>query len=229
MHPMEGPVMAIAHRASSDAKSVLAKIGNGRSVRNYQKDEIVFSQGDLADALFYLQKGKVRVTVVSHLGREVIVASLGAKEFFGEGCLTEQERRVASVAALKECTIIRIEKSAVICLIHEESRFSKMFINHLLRRSVRVEADLVDQLLNSTEKRLARLLLVSAHFGKQENVKAEIVKVSQVRLAEMVGTTRSRVSYLMDKFKKQGFIDYKGGIEVHNTLLNVVLFDDPRT
>jgi CRP/FNR family cyclic AMP-dependent transcriptional regulator len=223
---MKGFVMAIAPRVSSNAKYFLAKIGDGRSVHNYQNDEIVFSQGDAADAVFFLQKGKVRVTVVSDLGRRVILAVLGANEFFGEGCLAKQQHRVASVDTLEESIIVRIEKSTILCLIHEESRFSAMFIAHLLRRSVLVEACLVDQLFNSTEKRLARLLLVSANFGKQDKPAAVIVKISQKRLAKMIGTTRSRVSYLLNNFKRQGFIQYNSGIEVHNTLLNILLVDD---
>jgi len=225
---MEGPVMPIAERGPFDPKSFLATVGDGRSVYKYLKDEIVFSQGDTADAVFYIQTGKVRITVVSDLGREVIVAILGANEFFGEGCLTEQSQRVASVAALLDSIIVRIEKSATVSLIHEETEFSELFIDYLLRRSIRVEADLVDQLFNSTEKRLACLLLLSAKFGKQEKPDRVIERISQARLAKMIGTTRSRVCYLMNKFRKLGFIDYNGGIEVHKSLLNVVLFGDPK-
>lgn len=220
--------MVIAPPVSLDAKSLLARVSVGRSVHKYLKDEIVFSQGDVADAVFYVQKGKVRVTVISDLGREAIVAVLGANKFFGEGCLTDQVQRVASVAASMDSIIVRIEKSATVSLIHEGSKFSEMFIGYLLRRSIRVEADLVDQLFNSTEKRLARLLLLSAKFGKQEKPEKVIERISQMRLAEMIGTTRSRVGYLMNKFRRQGFIAYNGGIEIHSTLLNVVLFGDPK-
>jgi CRP/FNR family transcriptional regulator, cyclic AMP receptor protein len=224
----EGLEMVIAPPVSLDAKSLLARVSVGRSVHKYLKDEIVFSQGDVADAVFYVQTGKVRVTVISDLGREAIVAVLGANKFFGEGCLTDQVQRVASVAASMDSIIVRIEKSATVSLIHEGSKFSEMFIGYLLRRSIRVEADLVDQLFNSTEKRLARLLLLSAKFGKQEKPEKVIERISQMRLAEMIGTTRSRVGYLMNKFRRQGFIAYNGGIEIHSTLLNVVLFGDPK-
>jgi CRP/FNR family cyclic AMP-dependent transcriptional regulator len=223
---MEGLVMSIAGRL--DPKSFLAKVGDGRSVHKYLKGEIVFSQGDTADAIFYIQTGKVRITVVSDLGREAVVAVLDANEFFGEGCLTNQSQRVASVAALLDSIIVRIGKTATISLIHEETKFSELFIGYLLRRSIRFEADLVDQLFDSTEKRLARLLLLSAKFGKQEKPERMIERISQVRLAKMIGTTRSRVCYLMNKFRKLAFIGYNGGIEVHKSLLNVVLFGEPK-
>jgi CRP/FNR family transcriptional regulator, cyclic AMP receptor protein len=188
---------------------------------------VAFSQGDPADAVFYVQKGKVKVTVVSEQGKEAVVAILGADEFFGEGCLAGQAQRIATVTTMTDSVIMRLEKVAVVAVIHEEPAFSEMFIAHLLTRTLRVEADLVDQLFNSSEKRLARLLLLLANFGKDEKPEPIIAKISQETLAEMIGTTRSRVSYFMNKFRKLGFIDYNGGIHVHSSLLNVVLHDQP--
>ena len=220
--------MAIKRRASFNPKSFLAKVGEGRSIGTYRKDQIVFSQGDPADAVFYVQKGKVKVTVVSEQGKEAVVAILGTNEFFGEGCLAGQARRIATVAAMTDSVIVRLEKAAIIRVIHQERAFSEMFIAHLLGRTIRVEADLVDQLFNSSEKRLARLLLLLANFGKEDKPEPLIAKISQETLAEMIGTTRSRVSFFMNKFRKLGFIHYNGGgIEVHSSLLNVVLHDEP--
>ena len=193
----------------------------------YRKDQIVFSQGDPADAVFYIQKGKVKVTVVSEQGKEAVVAILGTDEFFGEGCLAGQAQRIATVTAMTESVIMRLEKAAIVDVIHREPAFSEMFIAHLLGRTIRVEADLVDQLFNSSEKRLARLLLLLANFGKEGKPEPIIAKISQETFAEMIGTTRSRVSFFMNKFRKLGFIDYNGGIEVHSSLLNVVLHEQP--
>jgi CRP/FNR family transcriptional regulator, cyclic AMP receptor protein len=211
-----------------DPKSFLAKVGEGRSIGNYRKDQIIFSQGDPADAVFYIQKGKAKVTVVSEQGKEAVVAVLGADEFFGEGCLAGQPQRIANVATMAESVIVRLERAAVVRVIHEEPAFSQMFIAHLLGRTIRVEADLVDQLFNSSEKRLARMLLLLANFGKEGTPEPMIAKISQETLAAMIGTTRSRVSFFMNKFRKLGFIEYNGGIEVHSSLLNVVLHDTPR-
>jgi CRP/FNR family transcriptional regulator, cyclic AMP receptor protein len=177
--------------------------------------------------VFYVQKGKVKITVVSQQGKEAVVAILGADDFFGEGCLAGQPRRMATVKAMVESAIMRLEKAAIVSLIHEEPAFSEMFIAHLLARTIRVEEDLVDQLFNSSEKRLARLLLLLANFGKEGRPEPVIPKISQETLAEMVGTTRARVSFFMNKFRKLGFIEYNGGIEVHSSLLNVVLHDQP--
>jgi CRP/FNR family transcriptional regulator, cyclic AMP receptor protein len=218
--------MGIEH-ARFDPKSLLAKIGEGRSIGRYRKDQIVFSQGDPADAVFYIQRGKVKVTVVSEQGKEAVVAILGTSDFFGEGCLSGQAQRTATVATMTESVVVRLEKSAIVRLIHQEPAFSEMFIAHLLRRTIRVEADLVDQLFNSSEKRLARLLLLLANFGKTGKPETMIANISQETLAEMIGTTRSRVSFFMNKFRKMGFIDYNGSIEVHSSLLNVVLHDQP--
>ncbi len=220
--------MAIRRRPPFNPKSFLAKVGEGRSIGKYRKDQNVFSQGDLADAVFYIQRGKVKATVVSEQGKEAVVAILGTNEFFGEACLAGQARRMATVATMIESVIVRLEKAAIVRVIHKESAFSEMFIAHLLGRSIRVEADLVDQLFNSSEKRLARLLLLLANFGKDGKPEPIIAKVSQETLAEMIGTTRSRVSFFMNKFRKLGFIEYNGSIAVHSSLLNVVLHDQPR-
>src|ERR1700691_1512816 len=219
--------MAVVRRRPFDSKAFLARVVKGQSIGKYRKDEVVFSQGDPADAVFYIQKGKVKLTVVSEQGKEAVVAILGADDFFGEGCLAGQDQRIATVKAMADSTITRLEKSAIVRLIHEEPTFSEMFIAHLLGRSIRVEADLVDQLFNSSEKRLARMLLLLANFGKEGSPEPMIAKISQETLAEMIGTTRSRVSFFMNKFRKLGFIDYNGGIEVHSSLLNVVLHDQP--
>jgi CRP-like cAMP-binding protein len=188
----------------------------------------VFAQGDPADAVFYIQKGKVKVTVISEQGKEAVVAILAADEFFGEGCLAGQAQRIATAAAMTESVIVRLEKAAIVRVIHQEPAFSEMFIAHLLGRTIRVEADLVDQLFNSSEKRLARVLLLLANFGKESKPEPVIAKISQETLAEMIGTTRSRVSFFMNKFRKLGFIHYNGGIEVHSSLLNAVLHDQPQ-
>ncbi|MGA7485865.1 MAG: Crp/Fnr family transcriptional regulator [Xanthobacteraceae bacterium] len=218
--------MASQRRPPFDAKSFLAKVGEGRTISKYRKDQVVFSQGEPADAVFYIQKGKVKVAVVSDQGKEAVIALLGANEFCGEGCLAGQPRRIATVAAMTECTIMRLQKTSIIRVLHDEPGFSEVFISHLLARTIRVEEDLVDQLFNSSEKRLARLLLLLANFGKEGRPEPIIAKMSQETLAEMIGTTRSRVSFFMNKFRRLGFVDYNGsGLEVHSSLLNVVLHD----
>ncbi|MFZ0496130.1 MAG: Crp/Fnr family transcriptional regulator [Methylocella sp.] len=219
--------MTTKSRLPFDPKSFLAMVGEGRSIEEYRKDEIVFSQGDPADAVFYVQSGKVKLTVVSEQGKEAVVALLGTNDFFGEGCLAGQARRIATVATMTDSVIARVEKAAIVRVIRQEPAFSGMFIAHLLARAVRVEADLVDQLFNSSEKRLARLLLLLANFGKEEKPEPILAKISQETLAEMIGTTRSRVSFFLNKFRKLGLIDYNGSIEVHSSLLNVVLHDEP--
>ncbi len=188
---------------------------------------MVFSQGDPADSVFYIQKGKVKLTVVSPQGKEAVVAILGTNDFFGEGCLAGQKHRIATVIAIADSSIVRLNKTAIIGVIHREPAFSEMFIAHLLGRTIRVEADLVDQLFNSSEKRLARLLLLLANFGKEGKPEPLIAKISQETLAEMIGTTRSRVSFFMNKFRKMGLIEYNGGITVHSSLLNLVLREQP--
>lgn len=218
--------MAAVNRPQPFApKAFLAKVGAGRSLAKYRKGQTVFAQGESADAVYYLQSGKVKVTVLSEQGKEAVIAILGADEFFGEGCLAGQTQRMSTVVAMTDSSIVRMEKAAIVRVIHEEPAFSEMFIAHLLSRSIRVEADLVDQLFNSSEKRLARLLLLLANFGKEAKPEPVIAKISQETLAEMIGTTRSRVSFFMNKFRKLGFIEYNGGIAVHSSLLNVVLQD----
>jgi CRP/FNR family cyclic AMP-dependent transcriptional regulator len=219
--------MATKSRPPFDPKSFLAMVGEGRSIGGYRKDQIVFSQGDPADAVFYIQSGKVKVSVVSEQGKEAVVAMLGTNDFFGEGCLAGQAQRIATAATMTDSVIVRLEKPAIVRVIHREPAFSGMFIAHLLARAIRVEADLVDQLFNSSEKRLARLLLLLANFGKDEKPEPILAKISQETLADMIGTTRSRVSFFMNKFRKLGLIDYNGSIEVHSSLLNVVLHDEP--
>jgi CRP/FNR family cyclic AMP-dependent transcriptional regulator len=210
-----------------DPKAFLAKANDGRTISQYRKNQTVFSQGDLADSVFYIHDGKVKVTVISEQGKEAVVAVLGSDEFCGEGCLTGQQRRVATARAMTECKIMRLEKGTIIQALHDEPAFSEMFVSHLLARTLRVEADLVDQLFNSSEKRLARALLLLANFGKEGKPEPIIAKVSQETLAEMIGTTRSRVSHFMNKFRKLGFIQYNGTMEVHSSLLSVVLHDQP--
>jgi CRP/FNR family cyclic AMP-dependent transcriptional regulator len=220
--------MASKQNPSFDPKSFLAKVGEGRSIGKYRKDQIVFSQGDPADAIFYIQKGKVKVAVVSEQGKEAVVAILGPDDFFGEGCLAGQPRRMATVSTIAEGLFMRLEKASVVRVIHDEPAFSEMFIAHLLARTIRVEEDLIDHLFNSSEKRLARMLLLLANFGKEGRQEPVIANVSQETLAEMIGTTRSRVSFFMNRFRKLGFIHYDGGgLEVNSSLLNVILHDQP--
>jgi CRP-like cAMP-binding protein len=220
--------MAIGRRTAFSPRAFLAKVGEGRTIHTCRKNQVVFSQGDRADAVFYIQKGKAKVTVISEQGKEAVVAILGPGEFFGEGCLAGQTQRIATVAIMTEAVVMRLEKTAIVRVIHKEPAFSELFIAHLLGRTIRIEADLVDQLFNSSEKRLARLLLLLANFGKEGKPEPIIAKISQETLAEMIGTTRSRVSFFMNKFRKLGFIHYNGGIEVHSSLLNAVLHDQPQ-
>jgi CRP-like cAMP-binding protein len=210
-----------------DPKVFLATVNGGRSICKYRQNETVFSQSSSADAVFYIQKGKVKITVVSEQGKEAVVAILGPDEFCGEGCLTGQPLRLATATAMTECEIMRLEKATMIRVLHEEPAFSEMFVSHLLARTIRVEADLVDQLFNSSEKRLARALLLLANFGKEGEPEPILAKISQETLAEMIGTTRSRVSAFMNKFRELGLINYNGHIEVHRSLLNVVLHEQP--
>jgi CRP/FNR family cyclic AMP-dependent transcriptional regulator len=201
----------------------------GRTISKHRKSEVIFSQGDDADAVFYIKKGKIKVTVVSKQGKEAVVAILGTDEFVGEGCLIGQPKRLATASAMSECVTMRVDKTEIQRLLRDEPTFSQMFVSHVLARTARVEEDLVDQLFNSTEKRLARLLLLLANFGKEGRPEPLVAKITQETLAEMVGTTRSRVSHFMNKFRKAGFIDYNGHLEVHSSLLSVVLAEQPRT
>jgi CRP-like cAMP-binding protein len=211
-----------------DPKVFLDTENSGRTISKYRKDQTLFTQGAPADAVFYIRKGKVKISVVSEQGKEAVVAIQGPDEFCGEGCLTGQARRLATASAMTECEIMRLEKPAMIRVLHDEPAFSEMFVAHLLARTIRVEEDLVDQLFNSSEKRLARALLLLANFGKDGRPEPVIAKVSQETLADLIGTTRSRVSHFMNKFRNLGFISYNGGIEVHSSLLNVVLHDQPQ-
>ena len=220
--------MANNHELPFDPKAFLGMVGKGRRIENLRQDQIVFSQGDVADAVFYIEKGKAKVTVVSPQGKEAVVAILEVNDFFGEGCLAGQQHRMSTVTAMTDCVIARLEKAAVVDVIHREPAFSELFIAHLLSRTIRVEADLVDQLFNSSEKRLARLLLLLANFGKEGKPEPLIAKINQETLAEMIGTTRSRVSFFMNKFRKMGLIEYNGRIEVHASLLNLVLHEQPQ-
>ena len=210
-----------------DPKIFLATVNGGRSISKYRTNQEVFAQSSSADAVFYIQKGKVKITVVSEQGKEAVVAILGPDEFCGEGCLTGQLLRLATATAMTDCEIMRLEKATMIRVLHEEQAFSEFFVSHLLARTIRVEADLVDQLFNSSEKRLARALLLLANFGKEGEPEPILAKISQETLAEMIGTTRSRVSAFMNKFRELGLIDYNGRIEVHRSLLNVVLHEQP--
>jgi CRP/FNR family transcriptional regulator, cyclic AMP receptor protein len=208
-----------------DPKALLAKIETGKTTRAYRSKQVVFSQGDAADAVFYLQSGKVKLTVVSTRGKEAVIGVLEQGSFFGEGCLAGQPLRMSTANAMQSSSLVRVSKSNMIGLLHKEPEFAELFIAYLLSRNVRIEEDLVDQLFNSSEKRLARVLLLLAHFGKESRPESVIPKVSQETLAAMVGTTRSRVSYFMNRFRKLGFIHYNGGLQVHSGLLSVVLRD----
>jgi len=210
-----------------DPKVFLATVNGGRTIANYRVDDVIFVQGTPADAVFYIQKGKVKLTVLSEQGKEAVVAVMSPDEFCGEGCLTGQPLRMATAVAMTECEIMRLEKETIIRVLHDEPAFSEMFVSYLLARTIRVEEDLTDQLFNSSEKRLARALLLLANFGKEGRPETIIPKVSQETLAEMIGTTRSRVNFFMNKFRKLGLIDYNGHIEIHSALLNVVLHEAP--
>ena len=208
-----------------DPAVFLTTAGAGKSSREYRNREKVFSQADPATSVFYIRKGKIKLSVISQQGKEAVIAVLGASDFFGEGCLAGQPLRMASATAMAESSILRIEKQQMVRMLHDEPAFSQMFVSYLLTRTIRVEEDLIDHLFNSSEKRLARILLLLANFGKEGKPEPVIAKISQETLAEMVGTTRSRVSYFMNKFRKLGFIQYNGRLEVHSSLLSVVLHD----
>jgi CRP/FNR family transcriptional regulator, cyclic AMP receptor protein len=214
---------------SGDPPAFLETEAKGRAVSAHRKGVVLFRQGDTADAVFYVKKGKIKVTVVSAHGKEAIVAILGADEFLGEGCLIGQPKRLSTATAMTECVTMRVEKAEIVRVLHDEPAFSQMFVSHILARSARIEEDLVDQLFNSTEKRLARLLLLLANFGKEGRPEPIIAKISQETLAEMIGTTRSRVSHFMNKFRQLGFINYNGHLEVHSSLLSVVLNEQPNS
>jgi CRP/FNR family transcriptional regulator, cyclic AMP receptor protein len=209
-----------------DPKTFLAKANGHKRIVKYRDKDRVFAQGDPADAIFYIQEGKIKLTVISRHAKEAVIAILGVGDFFGEGCLAGQPLCIATATALSECSIMKLDKAEVIRVLHEEPSFSELFIAHLLSRNIRIEEDLIDQLFNSSEKRLARVLLLLANFGKQGEPKLVIPKMSQETLAEIIGTTRSRVSFFMNRFRALGFIDYSGSsLEVHSSLLTVVLHD----
>jgi len=219
--------MADTKRQPVDWETILSGISQGKIVKEYSANRNIFRQGDPADSVFFLRRGTVKLTVTSKQGKEAIVAILNAGEFFGEGCLAGQPLRMASAGATTDCTIIRIERQKLTSLLHDQHAVSEVFVSHLLSRNIRYEADLVDQLFNSSEKRLARILLLLSHFGKESRSEPVLPRVSQDDLAQMVGTTRSRVSHFMNKFRKHGFVNYadSGGLTVNNSLLSVVLHD----
>jgi CRP/FNR family transcriptional regulator, cyclic AMP receptor protein len=222
-----GPPAAAKKLSKFDTKIFLSTIDGGRKISAFSKRQIIFAQGDSSDAVFYIQTGKVRLTVVSQAGKEATIGILNPGDFFGEGCLTGQPFRLSAATAMIDCSLMRIDKKSMMEVIHREQAFSDMFVAYLLSRNIRYEEDLVDQLFNSSEKRLARILLLLAHFGKEGVHETPIPNISQETLAEMIGTTRSRVSFFMNKFRKLGLIDYHSGgeLQVHTSLLNIVLHD----
>ena len=222
---MKGGLMIQKKAAPFDPGTYLAKVHGGETVKEYRKKHAIFVQGSPADAVFYVERGKVKLTVLSARGKEAVVAILGSGDFFGEGSLAGQPLRMATATPMTECSILRIKKETMIRMLHDEPAFSELFMSYLLSRNTRIEEDLVDQLFNSSEKRLARILLLLTRFGKEGQHELVVPRVSQETLAEMVGTTRSRVSFFMNKFRKLGLIDYNGGLHVHSSLLSIVLHD----
>jgi len=214
-------------QAAFDPKAFLAIVGDGKTILEFKKEQIVFAQGDAADTIFYIQKGRVKVVVISEQGKEAVVGIFGPDQFFGEGCMNGHSVRIATTTAIEDCLITAITKTAMLATLHDQPKFSEMFMAYLLTRNSRIEEDLIDQLFNSSEKRLARLLLLLANFGKEGSPQPIVPNISQETLAEMIGTTRSRVSFFMNKFRKLGFISYNGKIEVNSSLLNAVLYDKP--
>jgi CRP/FNR family transcriptional regulator, cyclic AMP receptor protein len=224
--PLIRPAAPAKKNFDFDPRKFLATIGEGRKVVAFAKKQTIFAQGDSADAVFYIQAGKIKLTVVSKIGKEATLGILGEGQFFGEGCLGGQTLRMGSATAMTDCELLRIDKKAMMLALHREHTFSDLFVAYLLARNIRYEEDLVDQLFNSSEKRLARLLLLLAHFGKEGVPETVIPKISQETLADMIGTTRSRVSFFMNRFRELGFLDYgESGLKVHSSLLNIVLHD----
>jgi CRP/FNR family transcriptional regulator, cyclic AMP receptor protein len=221
------PLVGTKKISKFDPKTFLSTLNGGRKIQAFSKKQTIFVQGDSSDAVFYIKEGRVKLTVVSKVGKEATIGILNEGAFFGEGCLTGQRLRLCSATAMTDCSVMRIEKKSMVEVLHREHEFSDMFVAYLLARNIRYEEDLVDQLFNSSEKRLARTLLLLAHFGKDGNHETVIPKMSQETLAEMIGTTRSRVSFFMNRFRKLGLIDYDGGsgLQVHSSLLNIVLHD----
>jgi CRP-like cAMP-binding protein len=227
VEPKEAPVGKLAND-EFDAKVFIAKVGAGKTILEFHKNQHVFEQGDVADTVFYLQKGKVKLTVLSEQGKEAVVAILGPGQFFGEGCMNGHKLRISTTTAMEDSVITSVTKEAMLAALHDEPKFSEMFMAYLLTRNSRIEEDLIDQLFNSSERRLARMLLLLANFGKAGRPQPISPNISQETLAEMIGTTRSRVSHFMNKFRKLGLIDYNGHIEVHNSLLSAVLHEKPQ-
>src|SRR5438309_1224543 len=232
--PSNGPVQELTNKKNGRVPPeplalhphlLLHEVGTGKTTRQYLAKQEIFSQGDLADAVFYIVKGKVKLTVVSKRGKEAVIAILQQGDFFGEGCLSAQPLRISTASAIQKLTIMRLDKKTTVRLLQKDPKFAEGFIGYLLSRNIRIEEDLVDQLFNSSEKRLARLLLLLAHYGKESRPETVIPNMSQETLAEMIGTTRSRVSYFMNKFRKLGFIEYNGSLHVNSALLTVVLRD----
>ena len=221
------PVVAVNKLSKFNATAFLSAMDGGRKIAAFPRRQTIFVQGDSSDAVFYIKEGKVKLTVVSKIGKEATIGILNKGDFFGEGCLTGQALRMCSATAMTDCSVMRIDKAYMMEVLHREHAFSDMFVAYLLTRNIRYEEDLVDQLFNSSEKRLARMLLLLAHFGKEGKHEILIPKMSQETLAEMIGTTRSRVSFFMNRFRKLGFIDYHAGdeLQVHSSLLNIVLHD----
>ena len=220
--------MAKKSRAKFDPEAFLAKADGGVTISKYRKGQVVFAQGDPADSVFYIREGRIKIAVVSDQGKEAVVAFLKAGDFIGEGCLTGRPRRISTARALQDSVITRVDKATMARILREQPNFSELFTAHLLARMIRVEEDLVDQLFNSSEKRLARALLLLANFGKDGKQEPVIAKVSQETLADMIGTTRSRVSHFMNKFRQLGYVDYNGDLEVHSSLLDAVLHEKPQ-
>jgi len=220
-----GSTVVAKKKRDFDPHAFLATISEGQKLVLFPRKQTIFAQGDTADAVFYIQTGKVKLTVVSKNGKEATIGILGDGDFFGEGGLAGQLLRMSSATAMTDCAVLRIDKRAMMEALHREHEFSDMFVAYLLARNIRYEEDLVDQLFNSSEKRLARILLLLAHFGKEGKPETVVPKISQEMLAEMVGTTRSRVSFFMNRFRKLGFIHYNGGLQVHSSLLHIVLHD----
>jgi CRP/FNR family transcriptional regulator, cyclic AMP receptor protein len=212
---------------SFDSKAFLAKVGDGKTITIYQKDQNIFEQGDVADTIFYVQKGRIKLTVQSERGKEAVVGILEAGQFFGEGCMNGHPLRISTTTAIEDSVVTAITKKSMLVVLRAEPAFSEMFVTYLLKRNGRIEEDLIDQLFNSSEKRLARLLLLLANFGKEGSPQPIEPNISQETLAEMIGTTRSRVSFFMNKFRKLGLINYNGKIEIHSSLLSAVLHDKP--
>ncbi len=223
--PLMARMMARKRLTSFDPQTFLATVGRGKSALSIGKNKIIFSQGDTADAVFYIQEGKVKLTVISHQGKEAVIAILERGDFFGEACLAGRSACLSTATAMVASKIVRIDKTAMLSVLHDQPAFSELFLTYLLSRNMRIEEDLVDQLFNSSEKRLARVLLLLAHIGKEGKPEPILAKISQETLADMIGTTRSRVSFFMNKFRKLGFIDYNGGLKVHSSLLSIVLHD----